>query len=296
MSEAWPNVSFVIRYTASRVETLADRLSQELSAPVADPFAEDLVLTRSGGIQRWLAQHLGGLLGAGGQRDGVCARVRFVTLPQFTTSVRTTGYDWSPGCLVVPVMAALDEVVDLDDFAQVRSHLADPMTRPSRRMNVVNQAASRFSAYARWNQPMLARWGAQELVSPDGNQLPPDQIWQAILWNRVCERLGTTSWLDAESDCRAAAEAGKRFSRIALFCPDRITPAEADFLAALDEANPITVFSLRHVRSEAGPWSMLKYHVPAAAHRTSESSNPTSCDVRPVRVQDAGSESSPAQH
>jgi len=46
----------------------------------------------------------------------------------------------------------------------------------------------------------------------------------------------------------------------------------------------------------SGPRNPLKYHVPAAAHRTSESSNPTSCDVRPVRVQDAESESSPAQH
>jgi len=240
----------VIRYTASTVESLADRLGHQLRAPVGDPFAEDLVLTRSGGLQRWLAQRLSSLLGAGAHHDGVCARVRFATLPQFAASLRPSGCDWSPHSLMAPVMAALDDVVHLDDFAQVRSHLADPVTRPRRRMNVVHLAAGRFSTYARWNQPMLIRWGQDDFVSPEGTTLPPEHWWQAILWNRVCARLGTTPWLDAESDCRAAVEAGKQFSRIALFCPDQITPTQSRWLEALDTAHPIAVFTQRHVRSE----------------------------------------------
>ena len=44
------------------------------------------------------------------------------------------------------------------------------------------------------------------------------------------------------------------------------------------------------------PKSLLKYHVPAAARRIGRSSDPTSCDERPVHVQDVASESHPARH
>jgi len=47
---------------------------------------------------------------------------------------------------------------------------------------------------------------------------------------------------------------------------------------------------------EFSPRNLLKYHVPAAAHRIGRSGDPTSCDGRPVHVQDVGSPAHPTRH
>ncbi|EUA13356.1 exodeoxyribonuclease V, gamma subunit [Mycobacterium xenopi 4042] len=48
-----------------------------LSDPLADPFAEELVLVPARGVERWLSQRLSHVLGRGRGADGVCAGVAF---------------------------------------------------------------------------------------------------------------------------------------------------------------------------------------------------------------------------
>ena len=68
-------------HRAERTDLLADGLGALLSTPLADPFAEELVLVPARGIERWLSQRLSHVLGRseGDSRraDGVCAGVSF---------------------------------------------------------------------------------------------------------------------------------------------------------------------------------------------------------------------------
>ena len=241
MSEPCPNVFPMIRYRAIQVETLADALGQELLSAPADPFAEDLVLTRTGAIGRWLSQRLSAHLGESGHGDGVCARVRFLTLAQFAALIRPGPDPWSPESLLPPVMAAIDELADLEGFAQVRAYVCDPDSRPHRRIGFAQSTANRFSAYARWNSDMLSSWFTGDFVGTDGSALDSSQVWQAYLWNHVCEHIGSTPWEDTDRLCEQARLSASRFARIALFAPDLLNPADERLLAALD--HPVAAYS-----------------------------------------------------
>ena len=205
MSGPWPNVWDVIRFEAPDAETLAHALVDALLVPLPDPFTPDLILTRSGGLQRWLTQRIA-------RRAGVAARLRFST-------VAAAMGTWSADDLLAPVLAALADLPDTPEFTGVRRYLADPATRPYRRAGLATLAARRFAAYARWRPELMI------------SDLPAPDRWQAGLWALVSAGLPRTA-----PDLTG-------FARIAVFCPDELTPAEADWLAGLDATQPVMVFT-----------------------------------------------------
>ena len=66
-------------HRAPRTDELADGLAGLLAEPLADPFAQEVVVVPAKGVERWLGQRLSHHLGAGVRGgDGVCAGVRFL--------------------------------------------------------------------------------------------------------------------------------------------------------------------------------------------------------------------------
>jgi exodeoxyribonuclease V gamma subunit len=57
-------------HRADRTDLLADGLGRLLANPLADPFAEELVLVSARGMERWLSQRLWHVLGTGLLRRG----------------------------------------------------------------------------------------------------------------------------------------------------------------------------------------------------------------------------------
>src|SRR3954468_653115 len=64
-------------HRAERTARLADGLAAVLATPLADPFASEVVAVPAKGVERWLAQRLSTVLGAGSARDGICSGVVF---------------------------------------------------------------------------------------------------------------------------------------------------------------------------------------------------------------------------
>jgi len=234
----------VIRLQAARVETLVDRLGDLLAAPTPDPFADDLVITRSGGIQRWLAQQLACRLGASGRGDGVCAAVEFSTIAQFAAKARGRPSAWSAQTLLPLVMDLLSDLPGDDVFAQLRTHLGDPATRPRRRIELGRRIAGRFSHHATWNLDLMARWSAGEVVGPDGSELEDPLRWQPYFWNLLCDRAGLTPWEESQATSDAAPDHAQQYARVVLFCPDLVTPADEALLAAIDSVRPVQLLQL----------------------------------------------------
>src|ERR1700759_5749707 len=80
-------------HRAERTDLLADGLGALLADPLADPFAEELVLVPARGAERWLSQRLSHVLGAVRIGDGVCAGVAFR----------------SPGSLIAEITGTVDD-------------------------------------------------------------------------------------------------------------------------------------------------------------------------------------------
>ena len=71
-------------YRAERADGLVEALRALLASPLPDPFASEVVVVPTRGMERWLAQRMSDRLGAeDGQGDGVCANVDFPSPRRF---------------------------------------------------------------------------------------------------------------------------------------------------------------------------------------------------------------------
>lgn len=94
-------------HRAERTDLLADGLGALLAQPLADPFAEELVLVPARGVERWLSQRLSHLLGhAPGGGDGVCAGVSFRNPRSLIAEITGTAADdpWSAEAMTWPLL------------------------------------------------------------------------------------------------------------------------------------------------------------------------------------------------
>ena len=137
---------------AERTDALADGLGDLLATPLADPFAEELVVVPAKGVERWLSQRLAHRLGAApGQGDGVCAGVRFITPRSLVSAVLglTDDDPWAADAMAWPLLAVLDDSLDDAWCEPVARHLghfdtgAEAELRQGRRYAVAARPQSR---------------------------------------------------------------------------------------------------------------------------------------------------------
>src|SRR6516225_5348916 len=85
-------------HRAERTDLLADGLGALLANPLADPFAEELVLVPARGVERRLSQRLSHVLCCSHDGDGVCAGVTFRSPGSLIAEITGTVDDdpWSP--------------------------------------------------------------------------------------------------------------------------------------------------------------------------------------------------------
>ena len=153
-------------HRADRTDLLADGLGDVLAAPLADPFAEDLVLVSARGMERWLSQRLSHVLGAGLGGDGVCAGVTFRHPSSLLAALTGTGDEdpWAPDALVWPLLEVIDAGLDAPWCATLAAHLGhfdggeERELRLGRRYAVARRLAGLFASYARQRPQLLIDW------------------------------------------------------------------------------------------------------------------------------------------
>ena len=195
-------------FRSHSVEVLADALAQRLqhdvsSGVVSDPVTAQHVLVRTRAMGRWLALRLS----EAGQpaRGGICANVRFHNGDRFLRNL----------------VANLAAVVDLDHdpwhplklrwsvAAELRDlqHSIDPLWQPllqlwrcqqgdlidRYRLGMLSGLADIFDRYTLYRQEMVLQWLQGRPVDGQGEPLPPEQCWQAALYQRLHQRLGGLS-------------------------------------------------------------------------------------------------------
>ena len=226
-------------HRAEQTARLADGLAAVLATPLADPFASEVVAVPAKGVERWLAQRLSTVLGAGSAGDGICSGVVFPSAGRLVDEALAAarGSDLRDDPWADPVWPLL-EVVDehLGEpwcrvLAQHLGHGADDHRR-GRRWSAAARLARLFRSYGAHRPRMLRDWA--EGRNTDGHDpLPADLAWQADLWRRLRGRLGPSPAERLEAEC-AALRADPTLSnlpeRISIFGPTRL---HADALAVL---------------------------------------------------------------
>lgn len=170
---------------AEDVEVLLDRLAGVLAAPLADPFATEVVVVPAEGTATWLRRRLSERIGRSAEHraDGIVANVAF---------------DF-PGRLLARALGPLDRggwEVDrltwavLEVLAAARPaglERVEPTATTARRI------ADRFDHYAVHRPEMVRSWAGGLDVDGAGTLLPDGLRWQPALWRQVARLLGEPS-------------------------------------------------------------------------------------------------------
>jgi exodeoxyribonuclease V gamma subunit len=236
---------------ATRTDLLADGLAEVLSAPLPDPFAEEVVVVPAKGVERWLTQRLSHRLGIGSRGgDGVCAGVRFLNPRSLVALLTGTDEDdpWDPDRFVWPLLEVVDDSLGESWCTTLALHLGHDAEgeqaelRRDRRYSVVRRLAGLFAAYAGQRPGMLTDWRAGRDTDGTGLALAGDLVWQPELWRRL---LGV---IDAEPpDVRhltvvEAIRSGAPLAlpdRLSMFGHTRMATTELELIRAVGEVREV---------------------------------------------------------
>ena len=234
----------LVVHRAERSDVLVAALAEQLRGSAADPFVPELVAVPSKGVERWLAQQLGHVLGAGPRGDdGVCANVRFPSSSRLlddAAAEASPAYGeavtrWEPEVSTWPLLRAIDEAGPADPWYDVLSaHLGVGGADSGRRYGVASRLARLFDRYGRSRPELLTAWAAGD----DGSDLPEDLAWQPALWRRLREAIGPSPAELLESAC-AAVGPGPGFS---VFGATRLSPARVRVLHALGRVREVALW------------------------------------------------------
>lgn len=234
-------------YRAQRSDALARDLAGVLATPPGDPFAREIVAVPTKGVERWLAQQLSHVLGAGAHADGVCALVEFPSPARVVAEALTvaSGFDadtdpWRQAALTWSVLEVLDSVLDQSWALPLRRHLAGPDAadwRRGRRYALASKVAALLAGYADERPSMMLGWLEGRDDDGAGETVPADLLWQPALLRVVRERVGEPGPAERlQAACeRLVSEptASALPDRLSIFGPTRLSTAQLQVLAAL---------------------------------------------------------------
>ncbi|MEO9322096.1 exodeoxyribonuclease V subunit gamma [Nocardioides sp. C4-1] len=233
-------------HRAPRTDQLADALGELLSTPLADPFAQEVVVVPEKGVERWLAQRLSHRLGVGARGgDGVCAGVSFLRPGSLVSMLVDRERDdvWAPDRLVWPLLETIDASLGEPWCADLARHLGHGQTGPDgdlrrdRRYSVARRLAGLFASYAVQRPQLVTDWREGRDTDGAGAALPADLAWQAELWRRLVVRVGVEApdqrHARALESLAAGGDALDLPGRLSLFGHTRLPVTEVALLDAL---------------------------------------------------------------
>ncbi len=211
-----------------------------LRKPPADPLAVEVVAVPAKGVERWVTQRLSHVLGARDGEDGVCANVRFpspaalvAAAVEAADSHPTEDDSWERGTLLWTLLEVIDDT----------GHEPWAAALGTRRLTAAQHLAALFDSYGAHRPAMLRSWADGDDTDGAGVRLSDDLTWQAELWRRLRERIGTPS--PAERLPQACAAIRERPDmvdlpdRLSLFGPTRLTTSQLEVVAALAHARDV---------------------------------------------------------
>lgn len=160
--------------------------------PLADPFAQEVILVQSHGMAQWLQIELA-------EHFGIAANIEF-PLPasfiwqMFTKVLANIPQDsaFSKDAMTWKVMHLLPTMLDLPEFAPLNHYLSDDSDK-RKHYQLSSRIADIFDHYLVYRPEWLQAWEQQQTVAG----LESAQQWQAPLWRALkayTQQLGQPEW------------------------------------------------------------------------------------------------------
>lgn len=204
------------------------------SAPLNSPFAKEVFLIQSQGMERWLAQQLASRFGVFGNFEFLFPGKFFSTLAQkIELSLSDAAFDRD---LMLWRIEALLRRLDGDEFLSLRHYLTGDNTA-LKRYQLARQLTQQFDQYQIMRPDMLAEWQKGR-----GFYHTEAEHWQKQLWRQILAGTGNkhrgTLWLEAIAklnDTEEGAFGELLPERISVFGLNTMPPLFLSYLQSLSK-------------------------------------------------------------
>ncbi len=226
-------------HRSASADVLVAELAALLAVPSGDPFAPEVVAVPAAGVERWLAQRLSHVLGAGSPTAGslgagICANVEFPSpagaLDDAVAAVSDDddrGELWRADRVVWPLLELVDSGYPVPGGAA---------GSPGRRYAWAARVAGILTRYGHERPELLQAWALGE---DERTPIPHDLRWQPDLWRALRQGIGTPSPAERLPEVltrlRKDPDRIALPSRISVFGLNRLTRYRLLVLAALAE-------------------------------------------------------------
>ena len=204
-------------FHGNRLEDLRDLTVGLFRNKPLPPLVPETLLVQSNGMKHWLEMAL-----ADDSAMGICA----ATQMELPSSFIWRMYRLVLGQAVVPVAMPFDKQALvwrlwrlLPEFAQ--SHQVAPLLayvkddpHGRQRYQLAQQVADVFDGYQSYRADWLADWGNGQFVlryKAERKAMPPDQVWQAQLWQQLQQDVLQTQAPELSSQCLSRADVHSQF-------------------------------------------------------------------------------------
>jgi exodeoxyribonuclease V gamma subunit len=166
-------------YVSNHLEALGACLAELVRHSPADPLEPETILVQSKGMQRWLSMTIA-------RHNLICANMNFpfpnAFLEQAYAKFTAASPDhnrFAPEFLAFRIMALLDGLRHHEAFGPIRRYLAGQASA-MKSFQLARKIAEVFDQYLVFRPDMLSDWEQGR-----HGKLPPTQVWQAVLWQRL---------------------------------------------------------------------------------------------------------------
>lgn len=164
-------------YTGNRLECLAEIFAEKIAEPLASPFAPEIVVLQSKGMERWLSMEVA-------QKNGICANFSFFFPNTFLDSLYWKCLPdifmsalFETDGLTFTIMKLLPDCLEMPCFSSLRRYLSD-QNDDLKTFQISSKIADIFEQYIIFRPEMILKW-------EKGESEGEDSIWQAELWRRI---------------------------------------------------------------------------------------------------------------
>jgi exodeoxyribonuclease V gamma subunit len=233
-----------ILHSSNKTENLVEHLISVLAnAPLSRPFAKDVFLIQSQGMERWLSQQLA-------DRFDVWANYQFLfpgkffsfIANQIESHVNDTAFDRS---LLLWRLEALLRNLENDACLPLKQYLSGT-NQALKRYQLAQQLAQIFDQYQIMRPDLLAAWqNGRLLYNTDVER------WQKALWLQLSAQIGQQHrgalWLDVIAKLNNAAEGALSHElpeRISVFGVNTMPPLFLNYLQSLTKHCDVHLYLL----------------------------------------------------
>ncbi|MGZ4997707.1 MAG: exodeoxyribonuclease V subunit gamma, partial [Methylobacter sp.] len=192
-----------ILHSSNKTENLVVHLTTVIeSSPLTSPFAKEVFLIQSQGMERWLSQQLASQFKVWGNYEFLFPGKFFSSLAQSIDS-RLSDAAFERNLMLWRIEALLRRL-DGEVFLPLTQYLSGENVA-LKRYQLAQQLAQIFDQYQMMRPDMLEAWQKDQLLYQTTTE-----AWQQALWLQITEQTGKkhrgSLWLDVIAKLNAAEE------------------------------------------------------------------------------------------